>query len=432
MPHWLISLFSRLLKNAVWRRIFSMCAAATTGEMGSDPRGMRGNRYDIASYLILQTDSSRCGQKLRDANEIVSGCRQHEKPFHQRPPAMSGLASQPAHRLNPTEGLFDLFSFDRADAMTGVASSPRVDCRATVGIVLRHMRCAAALATADDEIRRVVVLVAAHGATWSSIVINHLEGSGALSSAVSFGQLRIDDERIAILHHQVPHMAQLCLLAGTFTKQPGIGVCGRAMRVILAFLAMEVALGIAPSARCRRVAAVLRHETLHAGPSLNQCAVDREVLARQQLADLRQVEDSGHELARNIAVEQPIPVLAEHGGVPYRVIGGEANKPAEQQVIVKLLHQLPLRPNRVERLQQQRSQQALRRDRRASFPRIKSAKGRRQLPQGLVNNLADRSQRMVCRYPRLQRNVAEKNFRSLIFAAHRSALSTGCLNARNH
>src|SRR3984893_11295097 len=146
---------SRLLKNAVWRRIFAMCAAATTGKMGVVIRAGCGNRYDIASYLILQTDSSRCGQKLRDANEIVSGCRQHEKPFHQRPPAMSGLA-QPAHRLNPTEGLFDLFSFDRADAMTGVASSPRVDCRATVGIVLRHMRCTAALATAGDEIRRVV------------------------------------------------------------------------------------------------------------------------------------------------------------------------------------------------------------------------------------------------------------------------------------
>src|ERR1700737_5419414 len=177
---------SRLLKNAVWRRIFAMCAAATTGKMGVVIRAGCGNRYDIASYLILQTDSSRCGQKLRDANEIVSGCRQHEKPFHQRPPAMSGLA-QPAHRLNPTEGLFDLFSFDRADAMTGVASSPRVDCRATVGIVLRHMRCTAALATAGDEIRRVVVFVAAHGATWSSIVINHLKGRGALSRAVGFG-----------------------------------------------------------------------------------------------------------------------------------------------------------------------------------------------------------------------------------------------------
>jgi hypothetical protein len=39
---------------------------------------------------------------------------------------------------------------------------------------------------------------------------------------------------------------------------------------------------------------------------------------------------------------------------------------------------------------------------------------------------------MVRRNPHLQRNVTEKNFRSLIFAAHRSALSNRVLNAQNH
>ena len=48
-------------------------------------------------------------------------------------------------------------------------------------------------------------------------------------------------------------------------------------------------------------------------PNLDQRAVDREVLARQQRAHLWQVQHRGHELARNIAVEQPVPVLAEHG-----------------------------------------------------------------------------------------------------------------------
>lgn len=33
------------------------------------------------------------------------------------------------------------------------------------------------------------------------------------------------------------------------------------------------------------------------GLGLDQCPVDREVFARQQLADLRQVTDAGHELA---------------------------------------------------------------------------------------------------------------------------------------
>ena len=44
-------------------------------------------------------------------------------------------------------------------------------------------------------------------------------------------------------------------------------------------------------------AAILRHETLHAGPGLDQRAVDREVLARQQRAHLRQVQHAGMNLA---------------------------------------------------------------------------------------------------------------------------------------
>src|ERR1700730_4646997 len=69
---------SRLLKKSALRPIFSMFATATNEGMGGDPHTMRGNRYDIASYTTLQTDSSRCGQNPRDAKEVVGGCRQHE------------------------------------------------------------------------------------------------------------------------------------------------------------------------------------------------------------------------------------------------------------------------------------------------------------------------------------------------------------------
>src|SRR6202795_5416335 len=124
-----------------------MFAIVTNGEMSGEPRRMRGNRYYVASCAALQTDSSRCSQNLRDANEIVGGRRQHEEPFDQRPPTMSRLA-QATHGLHPAEGFFDLFSLDRADAVAGMAGGARIDCRAAIGIVLRHMRCAAALVTA--------------------------------------------------------------------------------------------------------------------------------------------------------------------------------------------------------------------------------------------------------------------------------------------
>jgi hypothetical protein len=62
-------------------------------------------------------------------------------------------------------------------------------------------------------------------------------------------------------------VAELRFLASAFAEQPGIGIGGRAMRVILALLAMEIALSIAPAAlvialSARRIAVVLRQETL--------------------------------------------------------------------------------------------------------------------------------------------------------------------------
>jgi hypothetical protein len=199
------------------------------------------------------------------------------------------------------------------------------------------------------------------------------------------------------------------------------------MGVVPALLAMEIALGVpgAVAIRWRFAAAILRHKTLHAGPGLDQRAVDREVLAGEQHVHLRQVQHAGEELGRDIAVQQPVPVLAEYGRIPHRIVRRQPHEPTEQQIVVELLHQLPFRAHRVERLQQQRSQQPLRRDRRSSFAGIEPVERPRQLGERRVHEFADRPQRMIRRYPRLQSHVAEKPFRSLIFAAHRVPRSKG-------
>ena len=166
--------------------------------------------------------------------------------------------------------------------------------RTAVGIVLRDMRRAASFPTACNEVGGIIVLVAADCTAWFGIVFNHVECGGTLGRTVGICQPRIDDERVAILHHQMPHIAELGLFTGGFAEQPSIGVGGRGMRVVPALFAMEVAFRIAPAASAtafarRRLAALLRHEALHAGPRLNQRAVDREMLAGEQGADLRQV-----------------------------------------------------------------------------------------------------------------------------------------------
>src|ERR1700736_4980395 len=59
------------------------------------------------------------------------------------------------------------------------------------------------------------------------------------------------------------------------------------------FQSLNVRIG---TSRRRGGAAVLRHETLHAGPGLDQRADDREMLARQKGVNLRQVQYRRHEL----------------------------------------------------------------------------------------------------------------------------------------
>jgi hypothetical protein len=63
--------------------------------------------------------------------------------------------------------------------------------------------------------------------------------------------------------------------------------------------------------------------------------------------------------SRHIALQQPVAVFGEGRGIPYRVLDAEPDKPAKQQVVVDPLDQLPLRADRIERLQQQCAHQPL-------------------------------------------------------------------------
>src|ERR1700692_1364892 len=205
-------------KNWVLRAIFLMFAGRTTGVMGSDRRWMGGDGCGFASYPAPQTDSSRCRQNLWDANEVVGDGSQDEEPFHQAAPTMPGFA-QPTDGLHPAKGFFDPLALDCADAIAGMAGRARVDRGAAVGIVLRDMRRAAALATTGDKVGGVIVLVTTHRAAGSGIVLDHGERGGALGGAVGLGQPRLDDEPVAVLRQQMPNVAEFGLLAGTLAEQ---------------------------------------------------------------------------------------------------------------------------------------------------------------------------------------------------------------------
>jgi hypothetical protein len=69
---------------------------------------------------------------------------------------------------------------------------------------------------------------------------------------------------------------------------------------------------------------------------------------------------AGHEPPGNVTLDQAPAVLGEHRFVPYLGVQRQRDKPAEQQIVVELLHQLQFRAHRIERLQQQCAKQSLR------------------------------------------------------------------------
>jgi hypothetical protein len=88
-------------------------------------------------------------------------------------------------------------------------------------------------------------------------------------------------------------------------------------------------------------------------------------------------------------------VLAEHRRVPYLVVDRQPNEPAEQQAVVQFFHPQPFTPLAIQCLQQQRSQQLFRRNRRAPGAGIQIIEVPRQFVQSLVHHLANRPQGVI-------------------------------------
>lgn len=211
----------------------------------------------------------------------------------------------------------------------------------------------------------------------------HTPCCAALS--VRVGQVALEGQPAAVLHERVPDEAWHRAGAQGFPVKPRIGICRGGMRRVHALLAPEIHFGISAAVGgaghrsgfriglrgwvsrggtlCRRIAGIagiivlFRPDALHGSPSLHRCAVDREVVVRQERGDLAMRENGGHHLARHARGEKAVAVFAEHGRNPDLVVDAEPHKPAEQQVVVQLRHQMPLGADREQDLQQSRPDQ---------------------------------------------------------------------------
>src|SRR6266571_1475966 len=107
-----------------------------------------------------------------------------------------------------------------------------------------------------------------------------------------------------------------------------------------------------------------------------------------------------------VPFEQPLAVLGEHGHIPNGVVHVQAHEPAEQQIVVELFHQQPFASHRVQRLQQKRPQQLLRRNRGASSFGVQLVEPWLQISQCLIAQGAQRTQWVVLRHSLLRADVA--------------------------
>jgi hypothetical protein len=78
------------------------------------------------------------------------------------------------------------------------------------------------------------------------------------------------------------------------------------------------------------------------------------MLVRKQRLNRLVHQDRREELAGDVGGQQTVAVFAEHGRHPHRIVDAKPHKPAEQQIVLHLLHQLALRPDRKQNLDQRR------------------------------------------------------------------------------
>jgi len=119
---------------------------------------------------------------------------------------------------------------------------PLVDCAAARPFeILRHVRCHLYIPALGHKILRVVCLVGSHGhstVTWN--LFQHNQCGIPLSGAIGLKDLGSDNEPVAILRHQVPHVAELGLAPVCLPIELGFAIGRALMRRVRAFLTAEV------------------------------------------------------------------------------------------------------------------------------------------------------------------------------------------------
>jgi len=155
------------------------------------------------------------------------------------------------------------------------------------------------------------------------------------------------------------------------------------------------------------------------------------MLRAQKPLHLRQAEQRRQKPLRDLVCEQAVAVLGEGRRVEHLLVDRQSDEPTKQKVELDPLDQLPLRPDRIEKLQKRGPQQPLRRNRRTPVSLVKPRNRLIEFRQRRIGQPSHRPQRMLRRNPRLDVDVREQRPDRLILASHRSP-AIRFANSRNH
>src|SRR3954452_12040838 len=254
-------------------------------------------------------------------------------------PTSEASSAQACNLLTPAKDLLDPLADLLAQSITRVPCDAAINGGAAPRRVLRHVRGHVHGPKLVDEVLCIKGLVGPQRAPVRAIGpgLDHGQGGDPLGMAVSLGDAGVHDQPVAVLHERVAHKAELGLHPVALAIEPRVRISRADMGLVRALLAAEVDLGIAPLRGIGLIGtgAILGLEALHRSPGLNQRAINREVLIREQPSHAWERQDGGQKLGCDIAFEQPVAVLGEGGRVPDGIIDAEPDEPAEQEIVIQ-------------------------------------------------------------------------------------------------
>lgn len=272
----------------------------------------------------------------------------------------------PADGLEPAKDLLDALAGALAHPIAGMPRGTSVQSRRHPPIDPGDVRPDPVLAKVLNEPLAVITLVRNQRLGVDALPA---QPSQQLLGDLRLARARVADQQIraqsrAVLHECMPAKAQLGRLPIAPPHQLRLRIRAALVRLVRAPLALEVHHPGAVPAVLGPLAVLL--QALEARPALDQRRVHREVLGRQQPVSLGQAQHLVEEVASNIGLNQPLAQTREVGLIQPGIIQTHVQEPAEQQVVVQLLAERPIRSHRVQRDQQLALEQPFRSNRGAA------------------------------------------------------------------